>query len=73
METIDSEKFMPTQITKWKTIDGLEFDNELDATRAENEHLVKCLEARTSELESIRSRENKVQSSYGSSGGGGHD
>ena len=61
---------MPKQITKWITEDGKEFDSELFALR----HETKVQSEKLKELNYLRKKFDKDDcSSYGSSGGGGHD
>lgn len=61
---------MATQITKWRTVDGEEFETEVEALRHESK-VLGCKVAHYEANEQRRDRERS--SSYGSSGGGGHD
>ena len=58
---------MAQEITKWKTDDGKEFNTEVEALRHEN--LILAQKAHAWD----REQEKHHTSSYGSSGGGGHD
>lgn len=64
---------MAIKVEKWRSDDGSLHDSELEAVKAD----AKLYKARIVDLErslnGYRECNNKPRSSYGSSGGGGHD
>ncbi len=63
---------MPEKIIKWRTEEGALFDTELEALKHENFLLKKELERKNSSSYTWVPPDT-ASSSYGSSGGGGHD
>lgn len=61
------------QIIKWKADDGETYDNEVEALRAELTYWKNKAKMYKGLCEKNSFSDSPKQSSYGSSGGGGHD